>query len=221
MFSANTSTVSGGPEFLWTAEGNFSAINGTFSGSRNIEFVGSGKYGSNSCRNLAYVNNTNESGYVYFTTSAAMNIPAGSDFGMGAWVYVYGGDSTWLNFFGISDMVTYGIGIGNDFARGPFMGYWGGYLTSGYGVPLPRDDWFYMSFECFNNVFTTYINGTPYQAAGLSHPGWAAGSTIYALNNAETIPIGYPNVQNQFAVDNLTLYKGAKYMGNSYTPPAG
>lgn len=218
MFSSNTSQVSGGVEFLWPAN-NFSAINGTYSASRNVEFFGGGYNSGTSCRNLAYLNDANQSGYVYFTTPTALGVAPGADFGMGAWIYVYGGDSTWLSFFGISDLVTYGMGIGNDFSRGPFMGYWGGYLTSGYGVPCPRDTWFYMSWEVFNNVCTTYIGGTPYQAAGISHPGWAAGSTLYCLSNVETLTIGYPNVQNQFAVDNLTMYLGAKYRGNSYTPP--
>lgn len=222
MFSGNTSSVGGGPGpdgtlFVWHADQNFNAFGGTYDSNRNVEWVGSGKFGTNSLRNQAYLNASGEGAYIYFKTSFA--IPAGSNFGIEAFIYVYGGEQTWMNFFGISDNVSQHFGIGNDFARGPFLQYPGGYLTSGFGVPTPRDQWFHIAIETVGGVNTSYINGTPYQSANWANPGFPVGSTLYTLTNVETQTIGYPDVQNQFAVDEFRVYTTPGMRNGSFTPP--
>ena len=217
MFSANsTGNVVAENLFIWHADTSVSAFGGTYSSDRNVQWVGSGKFGD-SLRNLSYLNASGEGAYIYFTSN--FSIPAGQDFGMEAFIYIYGGDSTWLTFFGISDNAGQNLGIGNDFSRGPFLQYPGGYLTSGYGVPAPRDTWFHMAFESFGGVNTSYIDGIPYQSASWANPGFPAGSTIYTLANVETQTIGYPDVQNQFAVDEVRIYRNAIRRGQAFTPP--
>ncbi len=219
MFSANTTGASAGETvFLWHADTNVSALGGTYSDSRNLEWVGGSMAGfGDSLRNLPYLNDSGESGYITFLSN--FSIAAGQDFGYEAFIYVYGEDATWLNFFYISNNAGGYLGIGNDFGRGPFLFFPGGYLTSGYGVPLPRNTWFHMAFESFGGVNTSYINGIPYQAASWAHSGFPVGSSIGMLNNAETVPIGYPDIQNQFAIDEVRIYRGALRRGQSFTPP--
>lgn len=208
MFSANTSQVSGNVSLFLAHADNSYADSSSFANpvlnNNNISF-GSAYFGSAAFYQPA----TDPAAYINWT--ANFSIAAGEDFGMEAW-WSPSGSNIQISIFGIGGPSA-SLYIGRDNARGPYLGWQNGYLTSGYGVPF-INSYHHLAFEVFNGVATSYVNGTPYQSANWSGSFPSGTSSVFALSHW-----GAQYDDGVSVLDEIRLYRGAIRRGASFTPP--